>query len=121
MSDHFVLNFVRIRVFSTANDSGTLVPIRYRCTTSIARARDTYHDPRQRHSAVSERESWIYPWIPKLRGFGRSSCTGPEASVTRNDPKDMCRAIAQALSIDDLNVLIAPQDSMAATPGVIVA
>ena len=121
MSDHFVLSFVRIRVFSTANDSGTLVPIRYRCTTSIARARDTYHDPHQRHSAVSERKSWIYPWIPKLRGFDRSSCTGPEASVTRKDPEDMCRAIAQALSIDDLNVLIAPQDSMAATPGIIVA
>ena len=34
--------------------------------------------------------------------------------VTRNDPQDMYRAIAQALGIDDLTVLITPQDSMAA-------
>ena len=34
--------------------------------------------------------------------------------VTRNDPQDMYRVIAQALGIDDLTVLITPQDSMAA-------
>ena len=34
--------------------------------------------------------------------------------ITRNDPQDMYRAIAQALGIDDLTVLITPQDSMAA-------
>ena len=56
-------------------------------------------------------------------------------NVTRNDPEDMYRVIAQALGIDDLTVLITPQDSMAAAreqwddgsnslaiaPGVIVA
>ena len=55
-------------------------------------------------------------------------------SVTRNAPEDMYRVIAQALGVDELNVLITPQDSMAAareqwddgsnslaiTPGVIV-
>ena len=58
-----------------------------------------------------------------------------QISVTRNDPEDMYRVIAQALGIDDLTVLITPQDSMAAAreqwddgsnslaiaPGVIVA
>ena len=58
-----------------------------------------------------------------------------QISVTRNAPEDMYRVIAQALGIDDLTVLITPQDSMAAAreqwddgsnslaiaPGVIVA
>ena len=35
-------------------------------------------------------------------------------SVTRNAPEDMYRVIAQALGVDELNVLITPQDSMAA-------
>ena len=35
-------------------------------------------------------------------------------SVTRNAPEDMYRVIAQALGVDGLNVLITPQDSMAA-------
>ena len=60
---------------------------------------------------------------------------GGQINVTRNDPEDMYRVIAQALGIDDLTVLITPQDSMAAAreqwddgsnslaiaPGVIVA
>ena len=35
-------------------------------------------------------------------------------SVTRNAPEDMYRVIAQALGVDELDVLITPQDSMAA-------
>ena len=35
-------------------------------------------------------------------------------SVTRNAPEDMYRVIAKALGIDELKVLITPQDSMAA-------
>ena len=37
-----------------------------------------------------------------------------QISVTRNAPEDMYRVIAQALGVDELNVLITPQDSMAA-------
>lgn len=43
-------------------------------------------------------------------------CPGKDGqiNVTRNNPEDMYRVIAQALGIDDLTVLITPQDSMAA-------
>ena len=37
-----------------------------------------------------------------------------QISVTRNAPEDMYRVIAKALGVDELNVLITPQDSMAA-------
>ncbi|WP_257494906.1 arginine deiminase family protein, partial [Actinomyces wuliandei] len=39
---------------------------------------------------------------------------GAGISVTRNAPEDMHRVIAQALGLDDLKVLVTPQDSLAA-------
>ena len=37
-----------------------------------------------------------------------------QIDVSRNDPQDMYRVVAQALGVEDLTVLITPQDSMAA-------
>ena len=56
----------------------------------------------------------IYGGMGKLSTLTLRPDGDKQISVTRNAPEDMYRVIAQALGVDELNVLITPQDSMAA-------
>ena len=56
----------------------------------------------------------IYGGLGKLPTLTLRPDGDKQISVTRNAPEDMYRVIAQALGVDGLNVLITPQDSMAA-------
>ena len=56
----------------------------------------------------------IYGGLGKLSTLTLRPDGDKQISVTRNAPEDMYRVIAQALGVDELNVLITPQDSMAA-------
>ncbi|MFC2573678.1 MAG: arginine deiminase [Actinomyces oris] len=56
----------------------------------------------------------IYGGLGKLSTLTLRPDGDKQISVTRNAPEDMYRVIAQALGVDGLNVLITPQDSMAA-------
>ena len=56
----------------------------------------------------------IYGGLGKLPTLTLRPDGDKQISVTRNAPEDMYRVIAQALGVDELNVLITPQDSMAA-------
>ena len=56
----------------------------------------------------------IYGGLGKLSTLTLRPDGDKQISVTRNAPEDMYRIIAQALDVDELNVLITPQDSMAA-------
>ena len=56
----------------------------------------------------------IYGGLGKLSTLTLRPDGDKQISVTRNAPEDMYRIIAQALGVGELNVLITPQDSMAA-------
>ena len=56
----------------------------------------------------------IYGGMGKLSTLTLRPDGDKQISVTRNAPEDMYRIIAQALGVGELNVLITPQDSMAA-------
>ena len=56
----------------------------------------------------------IYGGLGKLPTLTLRPDGDKQISVTRNAPEDMYRVIAKALGVDELNVLITPQDSMAA-------
>ncbi|OLO57386.1 arginine deiminase [Actinomyces oris] len=56
----------------------------------------------------------IYGEMGKLSTLTLRPDGDKQISVTRNAPEDMYRIIAQALGVGELNVLITPQDSMAA-------
>ena len=56
----------------------------------------------------------VYGGLGKLPTLTLRPDGDKQISVTRNAPEDMYRVIAQALGVDELNVLITPQDSMAA-------
>ena len=56
----------------------------------------------------------IYGGLGKLPTLTLRPDGDRQISVTRNAPEDMYRVIAKALGVDELNVLITPQDSMAA-------
>ena len=56
----------------------------------------------------------IYGGLGKLSTLTLRPDGDKQISVTRNAPEDMYRVIAQALGVGELNVLITPQDSMAA-------
>lgn len=56
----------------------------------------------------------IYGGLGKLPTLTLRPDGDKQISVTRNAPEDMYRIIAQALGVGELNVLITPQDSMAA-------
>ena len=56
----------------------------------------------------------IYGGMGKLSTLTLRPDGDKQISVTRNAPEEMYRIIAQALGVGELNVLITPQDSMAA-------
>jgi len=65
-------------------------------------------------SRLMSTDMTIYGGLGKLPTLTLRPDGDRQISVTRNAPEDMYRVIAQALGVDELNVLITPQDSMAA-------